>query len=76
MNLNYEGSDFSLCSNRRNVLEICLEKLRELTKGKSGTWSRTVLQKMLKSYENKDKEGKYREYSGIVIWYLKKKLKA
>lgn len=56
--------------------EVCLEKLRELTKGKPGTWSRTVLQKMLKSYENKDKEGKYREYSGIVIWYLKKKLKS
>lgn len=76
LNLNYEGRDFSLCSNRRNALEACLEKLRELTKGKSGTWSRTVLQKMLKSYENKDKEGKYREYSGIVIWYLKKKLKS
>ena len=76
LNLNYGGSDFSLCSNRHNALEVCLEKLRELTKGKSGTWSRTVLQKMLKSYENKDKEGKYREYSGIVIWYLKKKLKS
>lgn len=34
------------------------------------------MQKMLKAYERKDANGKYIEYSGIVIWYLRKKLEA
>lgn len=39
-----------------------------------GDWRKPLLQKMLKAYESKDTDGKYIEYSGIVIWYLRKRL--
>lgn len=75
LNLNYEGSDFSLCRNRYNALEACKDKLNAMRRNKPGDWPKSSLEKLLNIYENKDKEGKYKEYSGIVIWYLKKKLK-
>lgn len=74
LNLNYEGSDFSLCENRRHALELCLHYMQKKAKNKAGTWQASLLQHTLDLYEKKDKEGKYKEYSGIVIWYLKKKL--
>lgn len=74
LNLNYAGPDFSLCENRRNALNVCLEHIRMKMKGKDKTWPEGILNKMLKLYESKDREGKYKEYSGIVIWYLKKKI--
>ena len=74
LNLNYEGSDFSLPLNRRNALAVCLTKIQVQSRNKPGNWRRSLLQKMLKAYENKDTNGKYIEYSGIVIWYLRKKL--
>lgn len=79
LNLNYEGRDFSLPLNRRNALEACLTKIRAASRRKQGTqgdWRKPLLQKMLKAYESKDADGKYIEYSGIVIWYLRKKLEA
>lgn len=76
MNLNYEGSDFSLPLNRRNALAVCLTKIQFQSRNKSGTWRKSLLQKMLKAYERKDANGKYIEYSGIVIWYLRKKFEA
>ena len=75
LNLNYEGSDFSLCRNRYYALEACKDKLNAMRRNKPGDWPKSSLEKLLNIYENKDKEGKYKEYSGIVIWYLKKKLK-
>jgi len=39
-----------------------------------GQWSRTLLQKVLKEYEERDKEGYLKPYSGIAIWYLKKRI--
>ena len=74
LNLNYEGSDFSLPLNRRNALAVCLTKIQVQSRNKPGNWRKSLLQKMLKAYENKDTNGKYIEYSGIVIWYLRKKL--
>lgn len=76
LNLNYEGPDFSLCLNRRNVLEACLEKMNKKRKDRPGDWNQSVLRKMLGYYESKDNEGKYKEYSGIIIWYLKARLKS
>ena len=75
LNLNYDGPDFSLRENRRNALNVCLEKLKTMSKEKTGDWPQGNLRKMLKIYEGKDREGKYREYSGIVIWYLRKRLR-
>ena len=76
LNLNYEGPDFSLCLNRRNVLEVCLEKMNKQRKDRPEDWNQSFLRKMLGYYESKDNEGKYKEYSGIIIWYLKARLKS
>ena len=74
LNLNYEGSDFSLPLNRRNALDACLDRIRVLSRNKSGAWRKSLLKRMLRVYESKDADGKYLEYSGIVIWYLRKRL--
>lgn len=34
-----------------------------------------MLEKMYAVYEDFDSEGKRMEYAGIVLWYLKKRLK-
>lgn len=75
LNLNYNGAGAYLCMNRRNVLEECKRKLKRYRKGKTGTWPGTFLQKMLDYYEQFDSQHKKKAYSGIAIWYLKKKLK-
>lgn len=73
LNLNYDGENVYLCTNRKNVLKILLQQL--IKEKKTGNWSSAILQKYLCFYENKDKTGKLRPYSGIAIWYLKKRLK-
>ena len=38
-------------------------------------WSRAQIENKLLEWSNKDNEGKYKPYCGIVIWYLEKKLR-
>lgn len=73
LNLNYDGPDAYLMKNRAAVLQACKTKLSKLQR--QGIWDRKVLKKMLEYYERPDSEGKMLPYSGIAIWYLKKKLK-
>lgn len=75
LNLNYNGAGSYLCMNRRNVLEECKQKLKRYQKGKQGRWPVAFLQKMLAYYEQYDNNHKKKVYSGIAIWYLKKKLR-
>lgn len=74
LNLNCDGPGVFLCSNRKAVLEACKEYLRKHQK--NGAWSSALLQKMLQHYENRDDEGKKKEYAGIAIWYIKRRLKS
>lgn len=41
---------------------------------KCGTWTTTILRKIKDYYTEKDTNGKYKEYIGILIWYLDKRL--
>ena len=72
--LNLNSGCHMLKMNRKHLLNQVITELRRLQK--SGTWSRAVLEKVKAAYENKDAEGKKKEYAGIVIWYIDKKLKA
>lgn len=38
-------------------------------------WSIANISRMIDRWDNKDVEGCYKEYCGIVVWFLKKKLK-
>ena len=42
---------------------------------KKGIWSRRVIESIKEQYEKMDITGKKKEYAGIVLWYLNKKLK-
>lgn len=42
---------------------------------KSKEWKTGEIRKKLEEWDNKDKNGKFKPYSGIVVWYLNKKLK-
>lgn len=72
LNLNYDGDGVYLMQNRKEVLRACKEKIKRMKE--KGQWSRTLLQKVLKEYEERDKDGYLKPYSGIAIWYLKKRI--
>ena len=46
-----------------------------LTLNKTIPWRRSAIQKLITDWDNTDNEGNYKPYNGIVVWYLKKKLK-
>ncbi|OQW88986.1 MAG: hypothetical protein BWK78_07930 [Thiotrichaceae bacterium IS1] len=66
LNLNY----IRLKSNRREVLHAVLQILNV----QPGTRSTNEIRRILKVWQNRDSEGKYKEYGGIAIYYLNKKL--
>ncbi|MCM1140059.1 MAG: hypothetical protein NC453_15945 [Muribaculum sp.] len=55
--------------NRKKVLEDLIRTL------KSKGWDKTNLEKIYMAFSTKDKEGKRKEYCGIVLWYVAKKLR-
>lgn len=70
LNLNENGH--LLKQNRKAVLdEVILKLSKERSKG---NWNRRMLQAMKSKYEQCDSEGKKKEYAGIILWYLDKKL--
>lgn len=73
LNLNYDGPDAYLPQNRKAALEACKNKLSSMQK--KGLWTRRNLERILQMYESADEEGKLIPYSGIAIWYIKKRLK-
>lgn len=72
LNLNCEKQ--CLPQNRREVWEKLRDHLKE-EMGK-GDWSAGKLEKFLKNYSSVDGEGKLPEYAGIVLWYIRKKMKS
>ena len=41
---------------------------------KRGIWGRSVLEKVKNKYRNADEKGYKKEYAGVAIWYIDKKL--
>ena len=42
---------------------------------KHGNWNKKVLLTMREKYAEVNSEGKKKEYAGIALWYLDKKIK-
>lgn len=63
-----------LCNNRKEALKGVLQALFE--KYGKATWPKKVIEKQIEAWEGKDREGKYRPYSGIVLCFLRKQLQS
>lgn len=57
---------------KRNRLNTLLGVIKYLNRN---GWTVTNINRQIRMWDNKDDEGYYKEYNGIVLWYLKKKLK-
>jgi uncharacterized protein (TIGR02646 family) len=60
-----------LKKNRQQTLTGVIRSLNQ----KKTPWKKAEIQKYLTNWNNKNQEGQYRPYCGIVIWYLNKKMK-
>jgi TIGR02646 family protein len=71
--LNLNSSKHLLSINRKTVLNTVIMEMSKMQK--KGIWSRRVIESIKEQYEKMDITGKKKEYAGIVLWYLNKKLK-
>ncbi len=67
LNLNYP----LLQANRKEVIKA----VRYVLDNKPGTRKPTEIKKLISKWETPDKEGKFKEYCGIAIFFLKKYLR-
>lgn len=72
LNLNFDGDSAYLKKNRREVLKACKEKMKRMKR--EGQWSRSFLKRIIEEYEKPDAKGYLKPYSGIALWYLKKRV--
>lgn len=72
--LNLNSDMHMLMLNRKRLLNQVIKELSRMKK--DGVWSKNILKKVKQKYENKDASGMKKEYAGIVIWYIDKKLKS
>ena len=72
--LNLNSEKHFLKQNRKAILDEVIKNL--VSEKRKGNWNSKMLQSMKQKYEQYDSEGKKREYAGIVLWYLNKKLRS
>ena len=65
LNLNHS----LLKNNRKSTLKGVIQQLQ-----KKRRWKATQIRKLLSHWDAKDRDGQYKPYNGIVVWYLKKRL--
>lgn len=65
LNLNHS----LLKNNRKSTLKGVIQQLQ-----KKRRWKATQIRNLLSHWNAKDRDGRYKPYNGIVVWYLKKKL--
>lgn len=70
--LNLNCTESRLPENRKAALDSLKEFL--IKKKSSGTWSSSMLENIEKIYADKDGEGKYKEYVGILLWYIRQRI--
>lgn len=68
--LNLNCQEQYLKENRKAVLNTIKNRI-----SKKGTLSRTEWERILKMYTSMDNAGQRKEYAGIAIWYINRKLK-
>ncbi len=70
--LNLNSEKHQLKKNRKETLEAVIREMGKLQQ--KGIWNRKIVENMLSFYQGTDSEGMKKEYAGIVVWYLQKKL--
>ena len=70
--LNLNSKTHMLQENRKAVLDEVIIKLSKLQK--HGEWKKSIIEKIKHEYERVGSDGMKKEYAGIVIWYLNRKL--
>lgn len=70
--LNLNEPSHYLMQGRKAALDEVKKFLSQ--KEKKGNWTEISMRRLLQRYENANAEGKKKEYAGIVIWYLRKRL--
>ena len=70
--LNLNSEKHQLKKNRKETLEAVIREMGKLQQ--NGIWNRKIVENMLSFYQGTDSEGMKKEYAGIVVWYLQKKL--
>lgn len=71
--LNLNSKSHLLMANRKAVLDSVIQQMRKMQQ--KGNWNRKLIESVKAQYEKTDAEGKKKEYAGIVLWYLNKKLR-
>lgn len=72
LNLNC-GAPHFLPENRKAVLDSVIQQLNRKA-GKNGEWTRNEMEKVRKIYESRNEKGQFREYAGIVLWFIDSRL--
>lgn len=70
--LNLNSQEHMLALNRKQLLHQLIAELNKMQK--SGIWGKHILEQAKKKYMEKDRMGRKKEYAGVAIWYLDKKL--
>lgn len=70
--LNLNSEKHQLMRNCKETLNAAICEMRKLQQ--NGQWNRKFIESMLAFYQGADSAGKKKEYAGIVVWYLQKKL--
>lgn len=71
--LNLNCVEHRLMDNRKAMLDEFINKMLEVNKTKG--WTKNSLKKALEIYEGRNMQGKKIPYSGIVIWYIMKRIR-
>ncbi len=71
--LNLNNERHLLKINRKAALDAAMSQMMKLQR--KGNWNRKQLEVMKRQYEKTDSDGRKKEYAGIVLWYLDKRLK-
>lgn len=64
LNLNHRRLKANRCSALKGVIQYLNRK----------GWTAANIRAQFSNWDNRDGEGKYKEYCGIVVWYLQRKL--
>lgn len=71
--LNLNCVEARLPGNRKAALDSLKSFLKQ--RQPIGTWNVSMLRKIEQFYSSKDNEGKYKEYMGILLWYIRKRIR-
>lgn len=71
--LNLNSNRHLLMKNRKAILESVIFEMSKMKQ--KGNWNRKFIESIKAQYEDADLYGKKKEYAGIVLWYLEKRLR-